>query len=303
MLELKKITYKYQFGNTALVNVSFCVEKNKPLSILGEEESGKTTLLKLIAGLLKHDNGDIYFNGKNWIGTSTKDRNVCFISTKGNFFNNKSVKYNLEYPLKVRKTEKSLINAKIEDIAKKFGIEDILDEKIKNLNTNQRVLINLMRIFLREADVYLLDNPFSTLENRKVFFEKFMPLILDYCKNSVLIYATNSVEESLYFSNSTCVLNYGILIDYNNVNYIKNCPSSVFTCMKFNPNCKLTEGVIQKVGEKILLQFDSKEIEINGEFLLNEIYVGCIVKVCYLDDDNSFIKIFDYNCERNIYFE
>ena len=114
MLEVKNLTVKYRFGARALNSVSFCADKNEIFCVLGGEESGKTTLMKTLAGLLQQSEGEIYLNGVNITDSDVKTRNVCLVHEDYGFFENKTLAYNLSYPLIIRGENKTYALKKIE---------------------------------------------------------------------------------------------------------------------------------------------------------------------------------------------
>ena len=114
MLELKNVSQKYKYGALAIDNFSMRTKQGEVLCVLGKSEAGKTSLLKTIAGINQISSGEIFFDEKNAKDLTIEERNVFLTQEKYGFFNNKTVRYNLEYPLRIRKYTQEEINSIIE---------------------------------------------------------------------------------------------------------------------------------------------------------------------------------------------
>lgn len=180
MIEVKNVYLSYIKEYSALYNISFDVCDGERLAIVGDKESGKTSLLRAIARLEKIDKGEIYLNKININKINfAKDINVVYLSNKPLFFENQSVFYNLEYVLKIRKISDEIINKKIYNALKLLEIENIKELKIKDLTDRERRLVALARAGLRKGDIYLIDDIFgeNELENEKIV--NFLNAIID----------------------------------------------------------------------------------------------------------------------------
>lgn len=296
-LTVENLTLKYKFGATAVQNLTFSAKKGEIFCIYGKSESGKTSLLKALSGLFPVKNGKITLDKTDYASKSVREKNVFLMHEDLGFFENKTLKYNLEYPLKIRNDDNA--SDKVSTLAKKYGLSDLLDAKAKKISPTDRLNAAFLRCENRNADLYLFDNPFNSLPERTELFAKFLPLLKQKASESVVIYATDDVEEVKKINGSTLIINYGIKHQIGIPDEIKNNPSSAFVYKIFYPNA---EEYFGKIIDKNTLDFNNKEYFIDKKELLNDIFIGKVVKVCVNANNIETAKIYDLASEKLIYF-
>ncbi len=170
MIQLNKVTFKYPYDEFNVLNdVSFTLE-NGLNTILCDIQSGKTTICKLILGNLKAMSGEVLVNGLN-VGTSKNpSKDILYLPQNPTFFENRSVLYNLQYPLKVRKLLKQQ-GEKVLEIAEKFEFSDLLKEKVCKLSIEQRKTLAVARGLTVSRNVVLFDGFFDDNKTCDSFFE------------------------------------------------------------------------------------------------------------------------------------
>lgn len=157
-LVLKNIRLSY-YGKMALDIPSLIASES--LGIIGGSGSGKTNILKVIAGLEQIDSGEIYINGKEVGDYKIKDRNISLLSMQTPLFKNKSIYENLIFPLKKRRKDKKNINQAIEKV------QDLLSEEIVSnfyntpcvLNEKDKALLLIARALIKNPSIILVDEP------------------------------------------------------------------------------------------------------------------------------------------------
>ena len=219
MISFKNVCVKYTKEFYALSNVSFEAKPGEVVALVGPVDSGKTCLLRLLAGLEKMDSGEIYVNDIPVEKLDYKtDVSVGYIPYKGNFFDKKTVYNNLKYVLDIRKTSHEQTEEKINKAIIDFKLENIIEEKVYKLNLYQKYLISVARLSFRKLDLVLIDNIFEELtesENRdliKLFKKCFAN------KNSLVLFATSSEKIASKFATKIINLEYGVIksIEENN---------------------------------------------------------------------------------------
>ena len=162
MLEVKNLYLNYIKEYSALCNINLVLEDKEKIALIGDNDSGKTSLIRCICGLEKFNKGEIYINKINVKKINfKKDVNLVYLSSNPVFFNNKTVYYNLAYPLKLRNFPLELINQKINRAIDSLGIEGLKETKIKHLSQAEKQIVNIARSLLREANIYLIDDIFA----------------------------------------------------------------------------------------------------------------------------------------------
>jgi len=161
MIEVKNLFLNYIKEYSALYNINLMVEDKEKVALIGNNESGKTSLIRCICGLENYNKGEVYLNKVNLKKANFKnDVSLIYLSSNPAFFNTKSVYYNLAYGLKIRNFEPTIINQRINRALDILGIEGLKERKIKTLTKEERLVVNIARSILRDADIYLVDDIF-----------------------------------------------------------------------------------------------------------------------------------------------
>lgn len=176
MLSIKNLSLKFTKEYYALQNINLEVEPGESVALVGENNSGKTTLLRVIAKLEDFDRGEIYINKIPIKKIDFKtDLNVGYVPYCPVFLENKTVYENFKYILnkkgvKPAEAEKMINNAIID-----FSLEKIRDEKIKNIRKEDKYVLSLIRLSFRNLDLLLVDNIFDDIS--EVYQEAILSLI------------------------------------------------------------------------------------------------------------------------------
>lgn len=215
MIKVKNLYLNYIKEYSALNNINLTVEDKEKIALVGDLDSGKTSLIRCICGLEKFNKGDIYLNNINLTKADFKtDINLIYLSSNPVFFNNKSVYYNLAYPLKIRNFSDDVINQKINRALDNLGIEGLKEKKVKQLNKDEKQIVNIARSLLRDADIYLIDDIFAFGPQTNEKIAKI--LIENFNQNASMIFALNNANT--YLTNALNIsriikLNYGSIVD------------------------------------------------------------------------------------------
>ena len=159
MITVKNLYLSFTKEFDALHNINLEIKDGERVIFLGEADSGKTMLLRVLAKLENYKKGEIYVNGIDLKKISFKhDISVGFVPKSFVFLNKKTLKENFEYILKERKFDPATINLKVLTALKNFGIENIQNLKVKDLSPYQKALAELARVSMRKVDLYLIDD-------------------------------------------------------------------------------------------------------------------------------------------------
>ncbi|WP_419175954.1 ABC transporter ATP-binding protein [Desulfosediminicola sp.] len=148
----------------ALTDVEFSVPSGSLTVILGPAGAGKTTMLRLIAGLETPDCGSITLSGKDALGLQPKDRDVAMIFDNIALYPNKTGYENIASPLQIRKEQKDEIEQKVTEVSNTLKISHILNRLPKTMSGGERQRIALGRALIRSPQIFLLDEPLSSLD-------------------------------------------------------------------------------------------------------------------------------------------
>lgn len=215
MLELIHVEKKFSKNNkdiVALKEISAQFSNGNVVGIIGENGSGKSTLLKLVATILKPTSGKITYNQKDIFENRKIYRNlVSFISEDSSFLPELSAKNNLEYFSKMFSS-----HIKIEDVASRVKIENLMNFKPKDLSKGQRQRLSIAISLLKNPEIVLLDEPAEGLdfETKEIVKE----IIKEYKDdNKIVLYVTHDEDEIEQVCDKILVLNAGRVIFYGTV--------------------------------------------------------------------------------------
>lgn len=176
MIKVKELYMKFIREYYALYDVNFEIEKGEHVAFVGNKHSGRTTMLRIIAGLESFDSGEVYINDRD-IKTIdfSSDIELGYIPEVPVFFEKKTVYENLQYVLSERNLNNTEIETRINQALINFQIERYKDIKVKDLNLFEKFLISFIRLTLRDIKILLIDNIFEKLEEDEI--DAFIDLI------------------------------------------------------------------------------------------------------------------------------
>jgi putative ABC transport system ATP-binding protein len=171
---LKKIYTTRFSGNPvqALTNVTFSIEQGEYVAVMGESGSGKTTLLNIIAGFDKPTNGEVLLNGKSIVSIKEKEisafrrDNLGFVFQDFNLLDTFSIKDNIFLPLVLAGKSYDEMNERLNPIAKRLRIEDILKKFPYEVSGGQKQRTAIARALITKPELILADEPTGALDSR-----------------------------------------------------------------------------------------------------------------------------------------
>ena len=198
-----------------LNDISLNFEPGKMYTILGRTLSGKTTLLKTIAGLQTPDSGNIQFEGKDFLAIPVWERNVAMVYQQFINYPHLNVKQNIEFPLKQRKMDPDLIEKEVSDAIQKVGLKGFEVRKIQELSGGQQQRVALARSLAKKAKILLLDEPLVNLDYklREGLREEFKKLFTgSETSQSIFIYASTDPLEAMQLNGDIIVIDEGKIL-------------------------------------------------------------------------------------------
>lgn len=214
MVEIKNLFLKFTREYYALYDINLNIEDGEAVSFVGEDESGKTSLLRILAKLEKPTKGQVYIREIPLEKLNFRtDLQMGYVPASPVFLEKKSVYENFKYILKNWGFTESEIENKINKVIIEFAIEKIKDTKVKDLSLEEKYVLSLIRLSFRELDLLMVDNIFDKLS------EPTMDVVCDLIKKmknkkTTLIVATTKPEiaqkfakRSIYFKNGSIVDN------------------------------------------------------------------------------------------------
>src|SRR5437764_11988170 len=209
-IELKNVTKK--FGEvTAVNNVSFSVNEGELMALLGPSGGGKTTVLRMIAGLEMPTSGDVFIRGQRVNDVSVRERNIGFVFQNYALFKNMNVFKNIAFGLKIKKCKRADIAARVEELVKLFGLSGLEKRYPHQLSGGQRQRVAIARALAPTPTVLLMDEPLGAVDAkiRQELREELVRLHHDL--NVTTIFVTHDQEEAMEVSNRIVIFSRGVL--------------------------------------------------------------------------------------------
>ncbi len=195
-----------------LNEVSFNFKKGNIYTILGRTLSGKTTLLKTIAGLLTPDTGVMQFDDKDFLKVPVWERNIAMVYQQFINYPHLNVFENVAFPLKQRKIDNHEINDEVLKSLKSVGLEGYENRKIQELSGGQQQRVSLARSLVKNAKILLLDEPLVNLDYklREQLREEFKNIFSQgLSEESIVIFSTTDPREAMELNGEVIVLDEG----------------------------------------------------------------------------------------------
>lgn len=208
--DLKCRSVEKNFGAyRAVDNVSFSVPQGTFFSILGPSGCGKTTLLRMVAGFLEPDNGDILIKGKSVINVAPNKRPVNMVFQHLALFPMMNIAENIGFGLRRRGEDSATISRKVGEVLERVGLPGVQNRQIGQLSGGQKQRIAIARCMVLDPDVLLLDEPLGALdlklrEHMKVELKKLQTEF-----NTTFVYITHDQSEALVMSDQVAVMHKG----------------------------------------------------------------------------------------------
>ena len=151
-------------GTTAVDDVSLEIADGEFLVLVGPSGCGKSTLLRLIAGLEEPTSGSIAIGGRDVTELAPRERDIAMVFQSYALYPHMTVRQNLGYGLKARKTPKAEIAREVDGVAGLLGLAALLDRRPSELSGGQRQRVAMGRAIVRKPQAFLMDEPLSNLD-------------------------------------------------------------------------------------------------------------------------------------------
>ena len=226
-IELRNISKR--FGDVAAVqNVSFKVAEGELVALLGPSGGGKTTVLRMIAGLEQPTEGDILIRGQRVNDVSVQKRNIGFVFQGYALFKTMSVADNIAFGLKIKKWPKAEIDDRVAELLKLFGLDGLGKRFPHQLSGGQRQRVAIARSLAPKPSVLLLDEPFGAVD-AKIRQELRDWLVHLHDELSVTtVFVTHDQEEAMEVSNRIVIFSRGNLEQIGAPRQVYEQPSNEF---------------------------------------------------------------------------
>lgn len=227
-IEIRQLSKRYGHVQ-ALQDCSVAVEAGEFVTLVGPSGCGKTTLLRIVAGFLKADKGQVLFDGQAVDDLTVRERHVAFIMENWGLYPHMNVFSNIAYPLRIRRIDKTKIQESVLSVARLLNIDQLLERRPGALSSGQRQRVAIARAFIRDdATVLLADEPFSNLDAQLRIQMRAEFKELQRRWRRPCIFVTHDQEEALAIGDRVAVMNEGKIVQVGTARELYREPNSVF---------------------------------------------------------------------------
>ncbi|MEE3349612.1 MAG: sn-glycerol-3-phosphate ABC transporter ATP-binding protein UgpC [Candidatus Gastranaerophilaceae bacterium] len=213
---------------TVIDGVDLEIKDKEFMVLVGASGCGKSTILRMIAGLEEISGGEIFIGDKKVNDVHPKDRDIAFVFQSYALYPHMTVRENIAFGLKMRKVDKSTIEQKVQEAAKILNLTEYLDARPRELSGGQRQRVALGRAIVRNPKVFLMDEPLSNLDAKLRVQMRSEIKKLHEKLQTTFIYVTHDQTEALTMGDRIVVLDKGHIQQVDTPEEIYNNPKNLF---------------------------------------------------------------------------
>src|SRR5437588_6227830 len=225
---LEHVTKVFGGDVVAVDDVSLEIESGEFLVLVGPSGCGKSTLLRMLAGLEEVTGGAISIDGRDVTELPPRSRDIAMVFQNYALYPHMTVRENLGYGLKVRKTAKSEISTRVERVAQLLGLDDLLDRRPAALSGGQRQRVAMGRAIVREPKAFLMDEPLSNLDAKLRVNMRSQLSALHARLGTTTVYVTHDQVEAMTLGQRVAVMRDGRIQQVDTPQVLYRKPANLF---------------------------------------------------------------------------
>lgn len=228
-INLKNIYKQYDnSGNYAVTDFNIDIEDSEFIVFVGPSGCGKSTTLRMIAGLEEISKGELYIDGELMNDVAPKDRGIAMVFQNYALYPHMTVYDNMAFGLALRKYSKDEIDKRVSNAAEILGLEDYLQRKPAALSGGQRQRVALGRAIVRDAKVFLMDEPLSNLDAKLRVQMRSEIAKLHARLKTTTIYVTHDQTEAMTMASRIVIMKDGFIQQVGSPIEVYDNPENMF---------------------------------------------------------------------------
>ncbi len=296
-VEFKNASKIFDDGTRALSDLSLSICAGEILVCVGPSGCGKSTMLRLIAGLERLTEGDILIDGAVVNDLAPQARNVAMVFQNYALYPHMSVRRNLEFPLRMMKTPRRQVDARVAEVANLLGLHDLLLRKPKDLSGGQRQRVAMGRAIVRKPKVFLMDEPLSNLDARLRIKIRADIAQLQRRTGTTTVYVTHDQVEAMTLGDRVALIHEGRLQQVATPQEVYDRPANVFVAQFVgSPGMNIFDGVLGAGDRGLELHVENHRFLLPAGCRRLESYSGKPVRAglrpenfSYLSDGDKYV--------------
>ena len=265
LLELKNIKKSFTPGEDVLDDICLTVARGEFVTLLGSSGCGKTTTLRIVAGLEQTDSGSVWINGQDVTKLPPDKRDVNTVFQNYALFPHMNVAENIGYGLKLRKVPRGEIKKKVAQMLELVQLEGYEKRKPSELSGGQKQRVAIARALVNNPKILLLDEPLGALDLQ---LRRAMQIELKHLQKKLgitFIYITHDQEEAINMSDRIAVMRDGCIEQIGTPDEIYNHPKTSYVAT-FVGNANILHGVAESIqGENAIVKIGNDRVIVKLE--------------------------------------
>ena len=265
LLELKNIKKSFTPGEDVLDDICLTVARGEFVTLLGSSGCGKTTTLRIVAGLEQTDSGSVWINGQDVTKLPPDKRDVNTVFQNYALFPHMNVAENIGYGLKLRKVPRGKIKKKVAQMLELVQLEGYEKRKPSELSGGQKQRVAIARALVNNPKILLLDEPLGALDLQ---LRRAMQIELKHLQKKLgitFIYITHDQEEAINMSDRIAVMKDGRIEQIGTPDEIYNHPKTSYVAT-FVGNANILHGVAESIqGENAIVKIENDRVIVKLE--------------------------------------
>ncbi|HEY8581397.1 MAG TPA: ATP-binding cassette domain-containing protein [Capillimicrobium sp.] len=259
-IALEGVSKVYPGDVHAVREVSLAVEPGEFLVLVGPSGCGKSTLLRMVAGLEAVSGGEVRIGDRVVTELAPRERDIAMVFQNYALYPQMSVRDNLSFTLRLRRTPKPEMVKQVGGVAETLGLEELLERKPGMLSGGQRQRVAMGRAMVREPEAYLMDEPLSNLDAKlRVSMRSALARLRDRLRVTTL-YVTHDQVEAMTLGDRVAVMRDGTVQQCDTPQVLFDRPANLFVAafmgspaMNLVPG-RVEEGVLRFAGVELALE-------------------------------------------------
>jgi multiple sugar transport system ATP-binding protein len=283
MVRVRLVNISKKAGKRQILkNVSLEVNDKELFVITGPPTAGKTTLLKIIAGLIAPDEGEIYVGDQAVNTVPPGDRDVGMVFEVPPIYPNRTGFQNIAFPLEIKRTSNDEVRERVEEVAKLLQITHLLERKPSTYSGGELQRVALARVLVRKPRILLLDEPLKNLDAKIRETTRVELKRLQREFGITMIFSTHDELEATAVGDRIGVINEGMIEQIGTPEEVYSFPMTVFVARFIgSPTMNITECALKQVGDSLVLDASdfnvdvtTRKHEIGSEAITQELLLG-----------------------------
>jgi multiple sugar transport system ATP-binding protein len=227
-IQFDDVVKRYPDGFEAVKHMDLDIRDGELMILVGPSGCGKSTALRMVAGLEDISEGDLRIGGEVVNDLAPKDRDIAMVFQNYALYPHMTVRENMGFALKLRKTDQGEIDRRVDEAAKILDLEQHLDRKPANLSGGQRQRVAMGRAIVREPKAFLMDEPLSNLDAKLRVEMRAAVSRLQQRLETTTVYVTHDQTEAMTLGDRVAVMRAGILQQVDSPRELYDNPRNIF---------------------------------------------------------------------------